>query len=53
MQCLSISIVDDNDVECDDVFSVTVIPGLRAYIVSRRGTVAVTITPNDGEHKQQ
>ena len=51
-QCVEISIIDDNNVECDDVFNVSLTTTLsKVYIPIQYETASVTITVDstDGE----
>ena len=52
MQCVGISIIDDNNVECDDVFNVSLTTTLsKVSIPVKYETASVTITVDstDGE----
>ena len=46
-QCINITIVDDNDVEGDEMFTVTLERIIGAVTLSQ-GTTVVTITDNEG-----
>ena len=50
--CVEISIINDTDVECDDVFSVTLTSALSKVVIpseSSTATVTIEMDPADGD----
>ena len=49
--CVEITIIDDNDVECDDVFSVSLTKNLSQVVIpfdAQSASVMIEVDQNDG-----
>ena len=52
IQCVNISIIDDHDVECDDIFYISLTTNLSKVIVPMQNeSSTVTILPDSSDCK--